>query len=124
MSKIFLFLTMVLVASTALGRDYVYQGTWVTTQGRQLDGTMTCILTPTAKHHYNGRFYGVWMGVPFDYTVPITGPIQKLQGTAFIDGASYSWAGWVTKDQLKANFTGSRYGGSFNLRRNKTAEKK
>lgn len=82
MSKIFLFLTMVLVASTALARDYVYYGTWVTTQGRQLDGTMTCVLTPTAKHRYNGRFYGVWMGVPFDYTVPITGPIQKLQGTA------------------------------------------
>ena len=119
-----LIVALILLAQPANARDYVYHGTWVTREGRALNGNMTCILTPAAKHRYNGRFYGVWQGVAFDYTVPISGPIQQLKGQALIDGASYDWAGWVTKDQLKANFTGSRYGGSFDLRRYKGAEKK
>jgi hypothetical protein len=115
---------LLLLSSPLLARDYVYQGEWVTTSGRQLNGSMTCILTPTAKHKYNGRFYGVWMGQSFDCPVQITGPIEKLQGFATLeDGSSYAWAGFVSKDEMRAKFNGSSYNGYFNLKRNKNMEK-
>jgi hypothetical protein len=114
-----------LCASTASARDYIYHGTWVTTN-RPLNGTMTCVLTPTAKHQYKGRFYGVWMGEYFDYTVNFSGPINNLKGSVpperAISGGIYEWAGWVTKDQMRANFAGTYYG-SFDLKRMKHLEK-
>jgi hypothetical protein len=101
---------------TAEGAEYVYRGTWQTVN-RPLDGEMTCVVTPTARHAWQGRFYGVWQGVEFDYTVDFTGPPKDLQGTAMIDGASYEWRAWISRDAMKANFSGSRYEGSFDLKR-------
>jgi hypothetical protein len=95
---------------------YIYRGTW-TTVNRPLDGEMTCVVTPTAKHAWQGRFFGVWQGVEFDYTVDFTGPPKALQGSAMIDGASYEWRAWITREAMKANFSGSRYEGSFDLKR-------
>jgi hypothetical protein len=66
-----------------------------------------------------GRFYGVWQGVPFDYTVAFTGPPSALRGTATIDGASYTWTGTITSAApgvFKGTFGGSRYVGSFELK--------
>jgi hypothetical protein len=94
----------------------VYVGDWVTTN-RKLDGTMTAVITPTAGQEWQGRFYGIWQGVDFDYTVTFTGPADDLAGKATIDGASYDWRGWMTDDEFRANFTGDRYEGFFNLRR-------
>ncbi len=96
--------------------EYVYRGTWKTVN-RQLDGEMTCVVTPTAKHAWQGRFHGIWQGVEFDYTVDFMGPPNDLKGSAMIDGASYEWRAWITRDAMKANFAGSRYEGSFDLKR-------
>jgi hypothetical protein len=81
---------------------------------------MTCVVTSTGKQAWRGRFHGIWQGVSFDYTVEFTGPPKDLRGTATIDGASYDWRAWITKDRFKANFSGDRYEGSFDLRRRTT----
>lgn len=102
----------------ATGQELVFEGPWRTTN-RKLDGIMTCVVTPVSEEKWQGRFYGVWQGVPFDYTVPFSGPANKLQGTATIDGASYTWTGEITRDPqptFKATFGGSRYIGSFEMK--------
>ena len=100
------------------GEDPIYEGQWNTTN-RKLDGQMTCVVTEQGTEKWSGRFYGVWQGVPFDYTVPFAGPPKKLRGTAIIDGASYEWTGTITEGPaglFKAAFGGNRYLGSFELK--------
>jgi hypothetical protein len=114
--------TLLVVAVLAMcpavssAQEHVYHGPWKTTN-RKLDGEMTCIVTPVWKEAWRGRFYGVWQGVPMDYTVIFTGPANALHGTANIDGAEYEWKGWITRQEFKANFGGDRYSGSFDLKR-------
>src|SRR4051812_320031 len=88
-------------SAAAVGNDLVYQGTWTTTN-RKLDGEMTCVVSPVAKHEWRGRFYGVWQGVAFDHTVNFSGPPNDLRGTATIDGAAYEWRAWMNRDRFKA----------------------
>jgi len=102
--------------SIAHAEEYVYRGGWQTTN-RGLSGDMTCVVTPLAKHEWQGRFHGTWQGVDFDYTVRFHGPARQLAGIALIDGASYDWKGWINADEFKANFGGDRYQGSFDLKR-------
>jgi hypothetical protein len=95
-----------------------YQGQWRTTN-RKLDGEMTCVVTSLGDEKWQGRFYGVWQGTPFDYVVKFSGPPSDLRGTATIDGASYTWTGQMTTDaqpSFKGKFGGSRYAGFFELR--------
>jgi hypothetical protein len=95
----------------------VYQGTWNTTN-RKLDGTMTCVVTELPDQKWNGRFYGVWQRVPFDYTVTFSGSPEKLRGTAIIDGADYQWEGAMSDkspSRFTGSFGGSRYTGYFDL---------
>lgn len=107
----------------AFGEERTFVGRWKTTN-RKLDGTITCIVKETAPERWSGRFYGVWQGVPFDYTVPFTGSPESLKGTATIDGASYTWTGAMaprlesdpnSAPTFKASFGGNRYLGSFEL---------
>lgn len=100
----------------AAAEAYVYRGTWQTAN-RPLDGEMTCVVKSLGKHAWEGRFFGVWQGVEFDYTVEFSGPPKDLRGKAMIDGASYEWRAWISRDAMKANFSGSRYEGSFDLQR-------
>ena len=101
----------------------MYVGTWRTTN-RKLDGPMTCVVKDLGEDKWLGRFYGVWQGVPFDYTVAFAGPPSSLRGTAIIDGASYTWTGTITSESptsdapgmFKGTFGGSRYIGSFELK--------
>src|SRR5260221_3463920 len=72
--------------------DVTYEGTWNTTN-RKLDGLMTCIVTDLGDEKWKGRFFGVWQGVAFDYTVAVKGPAADLTATPVIDGADYSWNG-------------------------------
>jgi hypothetical protein len=106
-------------------RDYVFDGTWRTTN-RPLDGPMTCVVTQLGVQKWQGRFYGVWQGAPFDYTVPFSGPTSQLRGTASIDGANYTWIGRIqegTPASFQGRFGGDRYEGSFDLKeRVKTAQ--
>ena len=112
-----------LVSLMSLGRDAtaeprVYQGDWKTTN-RKLDGTMTAVVTEMGEEKWKGRFYGVWQGVPFDYTVSFRGPPDKLRGTAIIDGADYQWQGSMSDDtpsRFTGSFGGTRYTGYFDLR--------
>jgi hypothetical protein len=104
------------LCASAGAEEYVYQGPWNTTN-RKLDGDMTCIVTPLARHEWQGRFYGTWQGVPFDYTVNFTGPAKDLRGTTTIDGASYEWRARIDRGRFLANFSGDRYTGSFDLKR-------
>jgi len=78
---------------------------------------MTCAVKDLGDSKWTGRFYGVWQGVPFDYTVPFTGAPEKLQGKATIDGADYLWSGSFNADEnrFKGNFGGNRYSGYFDL---------
>lgn len=96
--------------------QYKYEGTWQA-HNRPIDGPMSCTATYVAKDRWQGRFYGVWQGVEFDYTVEFAGPIDGLKGEALIDGASYLWAGNIGARHFDGNFTGSRYDGTFRLKR-------
>src|SRR6478672_1181090 len=98
--------------SNASADDALYEGAWNTTN-RKLDGRMTCAVKDLGDNKWTGRFYGVWQGVPFDYTVPFSGPPDKLQGKATIDGADYIWSGSFNEDdgRFKASFGGNRYSG-------------
>lgn len=93
-----------------------YYGTWVTTN-RRLDGTMQADVTNLGNDNWSGRFFGVWQGVDFDYTVKWSGPPENLTGTAVIDHADYQWNGDIADDHFKGKFTGSRYTGHFDLKR-------
>lgn len=115
-ARILLTFLACIICCGAMAQEFVYRGTWKTTN-RPLDGEMTCVVTPVAKEAWQGRFIGVWQGLPFDYTVDFVGPAYDLQGTATIDRAAYEWRGRIQRDRFKANFTGDRYEGSFDLRR-------
>lgn len=96
----------------------MYEGTWVTTN-RKLDGPMTCVVTKLGDNKWRGHFYGVWQGVDFSYKVDFTGPPERLQGTAVIDGADYEWTGAMTRgspNTFDGKFWGNRYLGSFTLK--------
>src|SRR5262245_27153040 len=108
-------LILLATAATASARDLVYHGTWVTTN-RQLDGTMTCVVTDLGDNKWHGHFYGVWHGREFSYKVNFTGPPEKLKGTAVIDGADYEWTGKMGKGRFTGKFWGSRYLGNFDLK--------
>src|SRR6187397_1399979 len=107
-----------LLPSVIVADDALYEGPWHTTN-RKLDGTMTCAVKDLGDNKWTGRFYGVWQGVPFDYTVPFSGPPDKLQGKATIDGADYIWSGSFNHEEgrFKGNFGGNRYSGYFDLAR-------
>jgi hypothetical protein len=118
MIRIAVCLLLALGTCSVTAQDGVYVGTWNTTN-RKLDGPMTCVVRDLGDEKWQGRFYGVWQGVPFDYTVPFTGQPSDLRGTATIDGASYTWTGSITHGTpgvFKASFGGSRYLGSFELK--------
>ena len=111
------FVVLLACASSTVARDYVFQGTWHTTN-RPLDGTMTCVVTDLGNEKWTGRFFGVWQGVAFDYNVPFSGPPSQLRGTALIDGANYAWTGQIREaapNSFQGNFGGDRYFGSFDL---------
>ncbi len=109
-----------LVCQPVMGaEDGLYEGVWHTTN-RKLDGTMTCAVKNLGEEKWTGRFYGVWQGVPFDYTVQFSGKPDKLTGKATIDGADYTWSGDMgTEDgeRFKGSFGGNRYSGYFDLKR-------
>ena len=118
-----------------------YQGPWVTTINKKLDGIANCDVEQLAKDKWKGRFWGVWQHVPFDYTVEFgpnksskrsdepTNPGQKhgqltadtlgiaVAGKATIDGASYDWTGTLAPNEFDIQFTGSRYEGHLELAR-------
>ena len=94
---------MLLVCATccdAMGKEFVYTGVWKITN-RPLEGQMTCVVTPVAKHEWQ----------------------NDLHGTATIDGAVYEWRAWIKRDRFKANFTGDRHEGSFDLQRSPDRER-
>ena len=114
----------VFLVSAAVGsaQDYVFEGPWHTTN-RKLDGIMTCEVKDLGDEKWQGRFHGVWQGVPFDYTVNFEGPPSKLRGTAQIDGADYQWTGSIGREttaespaRFKGSFGGTRYTGYFDLK--------
>jgi hypothetical protein len=126
MSRIYLASVVLLVGSVfdaATAADRIYDGQWRTTN-RKLDGTMTCCVTELGDETWQGRFFGVWQGVPFDYTVKFIGPPDRLRGTAKIDGANYTWTGEMgtgemgngSNDFFKGKFGGDRYTGYFELK--------
>ena len=118
MLRIGILVVGLLVEVTALAQETVYEGTWVTTN-RKLDGVMTCVVKERSEGEFQGRFSGVWQGVPFDYTVKFSGSPSELKGTATIDGADYTWTGAMGKDKsawFRGNFGGNRYTGYFDLK--------
>jgi hypothetical protein len=100
--------------STCFAGDRVYEGSWHTTN-RKLDGEMTCVVSEIGPKKWQGRFYGVWQGVAFDYKVPFSGPTSDLRGTAQVDGADYAWKGQIESGGFAGTFGGSRYSGYFEL---------
>ena len=104
-----------------------FEGPWVTTN-RKLDGIMTAVVKDLGNEQWQGRFYGVWQGVPFDYTVKFSGTPDAFKGTANIDHADYNWTGKIeagsedTPAVFKATFGGSRYAGYFSMKEKKKGE--
>ena len=119
-----------------------YAGPWVTTKNKKLDGTTNCEIKQLTNDRWQGRFWGVWQQVPFDYTVEfdrVKDPPERLEtaqakttkkvdlktepfgipvaGKAMIDGASYDWIGRLARQQFNIEFTGSRYEGHLELTR-------
>ena len=109
-------LLVVVAGVPASAAEGSYEGTWVTTN-RKLDGTITCVVTDLGNHRWSGHFYGVWQRREFSYKVEFSGPPDRLRGTATIDGADYEWAGEIHQDSFKGTFGGTRYVGSFSLKR-------
>jgi hypothetical protein len=107
---------MLLLCCGATAKELVYQGKWNTTN-RKLDGVLTCVVTQRASHELQGHFYGTWQGALFDYTVHFTGAANDLRGTATIDGAEYKCRAWIDQEGFRANFSGDRYTGTFELKR-------
>ncbi len=107
---------VVCLCASAKSEELVYRGKWNTTN-RKLDGEMTCVVERRTADSWEGRFFGTWQGVNFDYKVAFSGSPDDLTGSATIDGAAYQWRGLMTREIFKANFTGDRYLGSFELHR-------
>lgn len=108
-------------AAIAEGEDRIFEGPWNTTN-RKLDGIMTAVVKDLGEDRWQGRFYGVWQGVPFDYTVKFSGKLSSLKGTAVIDHADYVWTGEVDEGSpavFTGKFGGSRYTGHFVLKEKK-----
>ena len=103
--------------------DYVYEGPWKTTN-RKLDGIQIAVVKSVGIEKWEGRFYGEWQGVKFDYNIKFTGKPDALRGTATIDGAGYEWKGTIDQEKFEGSFTGDRYIGSFDMTRKKAVKKK
>lgn len=122
MLRAILWPSMMMAVSMVQAADYTYEGKWVT-QNRPLDGVMRAEVTVDrlapipAQQVWNGRFYGTWQGVDFDYTVKFVGEASNLTGTALIDGASYNWRAKIDHKTFIGTFDGSRYNGRFSLQR-------
>jgi hypothetical protein len=119
-------LFILLSISTSVAGDRIYEGSWHTTN-RKLDGIMTCVVSKAGPEKWQGRFYGVWQGVAFDYKVPFSGPTSDLSGIAQIDGADYTWKGRITEGKsagFVGTFGGSRYSGYFELREKRSDSSK
>jgi hypothetical protein len=93
-----------------------FDGPWNTTKPIKLDGTMRAA-TVNRGEKWKARFGGVWQGQPFEYVVEFTGTPDNLTGSARIDGADYTWKGKIEDDVFSGTFTGTRYTGSFRLKR-------
>ncbi len=116
-----------------------YSGTWLTTKSKKLDGTANCEIKQLARDRWQGRFWGMWQHVPFDYTVEFGRatpgengdiaakemerniryianiPETLVAGKATIDGTRYDWTGKLDQDHFNIRFTGSRYDGHLEL---------
>jgi hypothetical protein len=124
-------------ATAAAARlEGTYEGAWVTTKSRKLDGTASCEVTQLSKDHWRGRFTGQWQQTPFDYTVEFNtdggskhtrlvsietttakpGPVS-ITGKAEIDGIQYEFAGLLSPREFTIQFTGDRYEGAVLLKR-------
>jgi hypothetical protein len=115
-----LLIALIVLAAPGLAsaEEFVYEGTWLTTN-RKLDGPLTCVVTDLGNNQWHGHFYGSWQSQPFSYKVRFSGPADKLQGRAVIDGADYEWTGTMSKESfgwLKGSFGGTRYFGSFDMK--------
>jgi hypothetical protein len=121
-------------ASTTL--DGTYEGAWVTTKSRKLDGTASCEVKQLSKDRWRGRFTGQWQQMPFDYSVEFSAddgskhtrlvaaetttskPAQvSVTGKATIDGAQYEFMGQLSAREFTIQFTGDRYEGAVLLKR-------
>jgi len=119
MKKLLCLAVLLFCSAPAMAADFVYEGQWKTTGRRKLDGIMTAEVDMVGKEKWKARFYGVWQGVDYDYTVNFTGPADNLKGTAVIDGADYQWTGKIDQESpgwFSGDFTGSRYDGWFKLK--------
>lgn len=106
-----------LSASFCAAADPAYEGRWVNTEGRRIDGRMTAVVKDLGGEKWQARFFGRWQGVDFDYTVKFAGPRDKLKGKAVIDGARYDWEGRLDDESFLGSYTGDRYTGKFDLLR-------
>lgn len=120
MKRIFLITLLLLTVSELRANELKYHGKWNTTN-RRLDGEMSCVVTKAGTDKLKAHFWGTWQGVYFEYDAYFVGKLTELKGQAVIDGASYNYAACIDKNTFKCNFVGSRYNGSFELKR--TAEK-
>src|SRR5437762_11493210 len=46
-----------------------YEGAWATKKNKKLDGTASCQVKQLSSGRWQGRFWGQWQQMPFDYSV-------------------------------------------------------
>lgn len=96
--------------------EKTFQGRWVTTRNRRLDGIMNCHARRNGDV-YDCRFWGTWQGIDFEYNVKMDGPLDNLEGHQItIDGARYKWTGTIVDGVFQGEFESNRYDGSFDLK--------
>lgn len=119
MKNVFLGIVVLVISAstvTSSSNGVMYEGTWTVTN-RDLNGTMTAVVTRTGTNRWHGHFYGVWQGQAFSYHVDFSGARDNLRGEAEIDGADYRWAAiFDRKGSFRGNFNGTRYNGHFDLK--------
>jgi len=121
MKKIFLVIALSFFTTPVFANPYTFGdrvdttfGDWKT-YNPPLEGPMRAVVTRVSAEEWRATFDGVWEGQPYIYTVEFTGPPNDLRGRATINGAKYRWRATIDKKKFRANFTGNRYTGRFDL---------
>ncbi|MGB0578953.1 MAG: hypothetical protein ACPGVU_04555 [Limisphaerales bacterium] len=105
---VFLFAaTMFLLSATESAAADIYRGQW---NNRKFNtkGSLVATLTKGQGNKWTGVFTGVALGKNFRYSTSFTerkqGSRIMLVGKSSVDGDTYSWAAYLTGNQLSGSY--------------------
>ncbi|NOX99484.1 MAG: hypothetical protein GXP30_07115 [Verrucomicrobia bacterium] len=112
--------------TSALSADSVETKTWNgkwTNKKYGTSGKIVCKASPQGDT-WEAKFTGVALGEPFAYgaTVKATmkGAKQVLKGVSNVDGATYTWTGYISGGKFVGKYKASNgFRGTFSMRESK-----